>query len=141
MKIVMGSDHVGYELKLVLKEHIESLGHIVTDVGAYSNDRTNYPVYGKLAAEKVLNGEADSAVLVCGTGFGISLAANKIKGMRCVNCSETYTALFSRQHNNANALALGARVVGPGLAKRIVEVFLSGSFEGGRHAERLAMIE
>jgi len=141
MKIVMGSDHVGYELKLLLKEYVESLGHSVIDIGAYSSDRTDYPVYGKLAAEKVLSGEADTAILICGTGFGISLAANKIKGLRCVNCSETYTALFSRQHNNANALALGARVIGPGLAKRIVEIFLSGSFEGGRHAERLAMVE
>jgi ribose 5-phosphate isomerase B len=141
MKIVMGSDHVGYELKLILKEYIESLGHITTDIGAYSSDKTNYPVYGKLAAEKIINGEADFAVLICGTGFGISLCANKIKGIRCVNCSEIYTAQLSRRHNNANAIAIGARVVGAGLAKMIVKEFLSASFEGGRHSERLAMIE
>jgi ribose 5-phosphate isomerase B len=141
MKIVMGNDHVGYELKLILKEHIESLGHTVIDVGADSTERTDYPVFGKLAAEKITSGEADVAVVVCGTGFGISLAANKVKGIRCVNCSEPYTALLSRKHNDTNALALGARVVGIELAKMIVDAFLSGSFEGGRHAERLTMIE
>jgi ribose 5-phosphate isomerase B len=141
MKIVMGSDHVGYELKLLLKEHIETLGHTVTDLGAHSAESADYPVFGKLAAGKITSGEADMAVLVCGTGFGISLAANKVKGIRCVNCSEPYTALLSRKHNNANALALGARVVGLELAKMIVDAFLSGSFEGGRHADRVAMIE
>ena len=141
MRIVMGSDHVGCELKLVLKEHIESLGHTVTDVGAYSSERSDYPVYGKLAVEKIIGGEAELAVLVCGTGCGISLAANKVKGIRCVNCTEPYTALLSRRHNNTNALALGARVVGSELAKMIVDAFLSGSFEGGRHASRVAMIE
>jgi ribose 5-phosphate isomerase B len=141
MKIVMGSDHTGYELKLILKKYVESLGHTVTDVGAYSSERVDYPVFGKLAAGKIIVGEADMAILVCGTGFGISLAANKVKGIRCVNCSEPYTALLSRKHNNANALALGARVIGVELAKMIVDVFLVGSFEGGRHADRVAMIE
>jgi ribose 5-phosphate isomerase B len=141
MKIVMGSDHIGYELKLLLKEHIEALGHTVTDVGAHSTERTDYPVFGKLAAGKITGGEADLAVLVCGTGCGISLAANKVKGIRCVNCSEPYTALLSRRHNDTNALAIGARVVGSELAKMIVESFLSGSFEGGRHADRVSMIE
>ena len=93
------------------------------------------------AAEKIITGEAELAVLVCGTGFGISLAANKIKGIRCVNCSEPYTAQLSRMHNDANALAIGARVVGSELAIMIVDAFLSASFEGGRHADRLKMIE
>jgi ribose 5-phosphate isomerase B len=141
MRIVMGSDHVGWELKLLLKEHIESLGHTVTDVGAYSPEHSDYPVYSKLAVEKITGGEAELAVLVCGTGCGISLAANKVKGIRCVNCTEPYTALLSRRHNNTNALALGARVVGIELAKMIVDAFLAGSFEGGRHADRVAMIE
>ena len=146
MRIVMGSDHVGYELKLLLKEYIELQGHTVTDVGSFSSkERVDYPVYGKLAAEKIISGEidrsADLAILICGTGFGISLAANKVKGIRCVNCSEPYTAQLSRMHNNANALALGARVVGSELAKMIVDVFLSASFEGGRHADRVAMLE
>jgi len=141
MKIVIGNDHTGYDLKIILKEHLLSLGHTVTDIGASSPEQTDYPVYGKLAAEKVTAGEADLAVLICGTGFGISLTANKTKGIRCVNCSDPYTALLSRKHNDANALALGARVVGSELAKMIVDAFLSGSFEGGRHADRLAMIE
>ena len=141
MRIVIGNDHVGYELKLFLKEYIESLGHVTIDVGAYSSERADYPVFGKLAAEKIISGEAELAVLICGTGCGMSLSANKVKGIRCVNCSEPYTALLARKHNDANALALGARVVGAELARMIVEVFLSGSFEGGRHAERVAMIE
>ena len=141
MKIVMGNDHLGYELKSVLKEYIESMGHTVIDVGSHSSERTDYPVFGKLAAEKIINAEAELAVLVCGTGFGISLSANKVKGIRCVNCSEPYTARLSRMHNNANALALGARVVGSELAKMIVDTFLSASFEGGRHSDRIAMLE
>jgi len=141
MRIVMGSDHVGYELKSELKKHIESLGHTTIDVGAFSSERSDYPVYGKLAAEKIISGEADFAVLVCGTGFGISLTVNKIKGIRCVNCSEPYTAQLARRHNNANAIAVGARVINIEYAKMIVETFLSASFEGGRHAERLDMIE
>jgi len=141
MRIVLGNDHVGYELKTLLKEHIESLGHATLDVGAYSPERADYPVFGKLAVGKVIAGEADLAVLICGTGCGMSLTANKVKGIRCVNCSEPYTALLARKHNNANALALGARVIGSELAMMIVEAFLSGTFEGGRHAERVAMIE
>ena len=141
MRIAMGSDHTGYEFKLALKEHIESLGHTVIDVGAHSPERADYPVYGKLAAGKIISGEADFAVMICGTGFGISLAANKIKGIRCVNCTESYTALLSRRHNNANAIAFGARVIGIELAKMIVDVFLSADFEGGRHADRVAMLE
>ena len=141
MKIVMGNDHLGYELKLELIKHIESLGHTTIDIGAFSSQRSDYPVYGKLAAEKIISGEADFAVLICGTGFGISLAANKLKGIRCVNCSEPYTAQLSRRHNNANAIALGVRVVGSELAKMIIDNFLSASFEGGINADRLAMIE
>ena len=141
MKIAMGCDHAGYELKIILKKFIESLGHTVIDVGAHSMEKSDYPVYGKPAAEKVASGDADLAVLVCGTGCGMALAVNKIKGIRCVNCSEPYTALISRKHNNTNVLALGSRVVGSELAIMIAEAFLSGSFEGGRHAERLAMIE
>ena len=141
MKIVLGSDHVGYELKLQLAEMLTAMGHQINDVGAYSSERAEYPIYGRLAAEKVAAGEYDRAVLVCGTGFGISLAANKVKGIRCVNCTEPYTALLSRLHNNSNALALGARVVGPELAKMIVETWINADFEGGRHTERVKMLE
>jgi len=137
----MGSDHVGCELKSELKKHIESMGHTVIDVGAFSSQRSDYPVFGKLAAEKIISGEAEFAVLICGTGFGISLTVNKFKGIRCVNCSEPFTAQLARRHNNANAIAVGARVISAEYAKMIIDTFLSAEFEGGRHAERLAMIE
>jgi len=141
MKIVLGSDHVGYKLKLEIAEMLKKMGHQIEDVGSHDADKSEYPIYGKLAAKKVAAGDCDRAILVCGTGFGISLAANKIKGIRCVNCTEPYTALLSRQHNNSNALALGARVIGSELAKMIVEIWLNADFEGGRHAERVNMIE
>ena len=141
MKIIIGSDHSGYLLKKELANFITSMGYEVTDIGAHSEEETNYPIYGRMAAEKLVQGEADRAILICGTGFGISLAANSVRGVRCVNCSEPYTALLSRQHNNANALALGARVIGPELAKMIVETWLSAQFEeGGRHTQRVEML-
>ena len=141
MKIVMGSDHVGYELKQQIAEMLKEMGHQVSDIGAFGEERADYPVYGRMAAEKVATGEYDRAVLICGTGSGISLAANKVKGIRCVNCSEPYTALMARQHNDSNALALGARVVGAELAKMIVTAWINAEFEGGRHAERVNMLE
>ena len=141
MKIVMGSDHVGYALKLEIAEMLKSSGHQIEDVGAFSGERADYPIFGHMAAEKIVSGEAERAILVCGTGFGISLAANRMPGVRCVNCSDTYTALLSRQHNNSNALALGARVIGSELAKMIVEIWINAEFEGGRHAERVNMID
>ena len=140
MKIVLASDHVGYSMKKELAEFITAMGHRVTDVGTHSTDSANYPTYGRAAAEKVATGEADAAILICGTGIGMSLAAGTVKGVRCVNCSEPYTALLSRQHNNANALALGARVIGIELAKMIVETWLTAQFEGGRHATRVDML-
>jgi ribose 5-phosphate isomerase B len=141
MKIVMGSDHAGSGLKLEIAKFLETLGHQTEDVGAFGEERAEYPVYGRLAAKKVAAGEAERAVLICGTGFGISLAANRVPGIRCVNCSDTYTALLSRQHNDSNALAIGARVVGPELAKMIVEIWINAEFEGGRHADRINMID
>jgi len=141
MKIVLGSDHVGYKLKLEIAEMLKAMGHQVEDVGADDSAKSEYPIYGRLAAEKVAAKQADRAILICGTGFGISLAANKVKGIRCVNCTEPYTALLSRLHNDSNALALGARVTGSELAKMIVETWLNAGFEGGRHAERVAMLE
>jgi ribose 5-phosphate isomerase B len=141
MKIVTGSDNAGYEMKLALTAHMEALGHEVTDVGCFSTESVDYPLYGRLAAEKVAAGEADRLLLVCGTGFGISLAANKIKGIRCVNCTEPYTAVLSRNHNDSNGLSLGARVIGIELAKMIVTQWLSASFEGERHARRVDMIK
>ena len=140
MRIAIANDHTGYELKMILKEFMESKGHTVIDYGTDTTERVDYPVYGKKGADAVIKGEADRAVLICGTGFGISLAANKTPGIRCVVCSEPYTALLSRQHNDSNALAVGARVVGAELAKMIVDVWLSGEFEGGRHGRRVEMI-
>ena len=140
MKIILASDHVGYAMKKELASHITAMGHETADAGTYSDESTNYPIYGRAAAEKVATGEADMAILICGTGFGISLAANTVQGVRCVNCTEPYTALLSRLHNNANALALGARVIGIELAKMIIDEWLNNAFEGGRHAGRIEKI-
>ena len=141
MKIVLASDHGGYGMKEELAGHIANLGHEVVDIGVHSEESTHYPIYGRQAAEMVATSAADVAILLCGTGFGISLAANSVQGVRCVNCTEPYTALLSRQHNNANALALGARVIGIELAKMIVQTWLTASFDGGeRHAMRVNML-
>jgi ribose 5-phosphate isomerase B len=140
-RVVMANDHAGYPLKNELKTYIETLGHTVDDLGTHDETSVDYPIYGRKAAEALAYGDADFAVLVCGTGFGISLAANTVPGVRCVNCSEPFTAKMSRQHNDANALALGARVIGTELAKMTVEAFLGASFQDGRHIERIAMIE
>jgi len=140
MKIILASDHVGYTIKKEIADFITNMGHQVTDIGTHSEARTNYPGYGRKAADKLAAGEADRAILICGTGFGISLAANSVQGVRCVNCSEPYTALLSRQHNNSNALAIGARVIGIELAKMIIETWLNADFEGGRHGQRVDML-
>lgn len=143
-KIAIGSDHVGIELKPVIVDYLKDLGYEVTDFGTKSNERTDYPIYGKKVGEAVADGEYDLGILICGTGVGISLAANKVKGIRAVVCSEPYSAQLSRQHNNTNILAFGSRVVGAELAKMIVKSWLDASFIGGRHARRvdeLAAIE
>lgn len=140
-KIVMGSDHVGYKMKNELRDLLETMGHIVEDVGCFNESRAEYPIYGRKAAEKVATGQADRAVLVCGTGFGISLAANSVHGVRCVNCIDAYTASLSRMHNNANAIAFGARVIAPEMAKMLLETWMHTEFEGGRHADRIEMIQ
>ena len=140
LKIVLASDHVGYTMKKELEAYIKILGHDTEDVGTHSEARAEYPIYGRLAAEKLANGDFDRAVLVCGTGFGISLAANSVHGVRCVNCTDAYTAYMSRLNNNANAMALGARVIAPDAAKMLLETWLNTEFEGGRHAERVDML-
>jgi len=141
LRIAIANDHTGYELKNILKEHVEAKGHEVIDCGSSNTESADYPIYGKLGAEAVIGGKADRAILICGTGFGISLTANKTRGIRCVVCSEPYTAMLSRLHNDSNALAIGARVVGVELAKMIVDTWLEANFEGGRHTKRIAMIE
>lgn len=140
MKIALASDHVGVGLKAIIAEQLSSLGHEFVDYGAYTTERTDYPLHGSTAAAAVASGECDRAILICGTGVGISISANKTKGVRCVVCSEPYSALLSRQHNDTNALAIGARVVGEDLAKMIVATWLEGEYEGGRHARRVAQL-
>ena len=140
MKIALASDHVGFDLKNVIAQQLTELGHEFVDFGAYGTERTDYPLFGSKAAAAVAAGECDRAILICGTGVGISLSANKTKGVRCVVCSEPYSALLSRQHNDTNALAFGSRVVGEDLAKMIVSTWLAGEYEGGRHARRVAQL-
>ena len=140
MKIAMGSDHVALEMKQQIKEYIEEKGYSVIDFGTNSHESCDYPIYGEKVARVVAAGDADLGILICGTGVGISLAANRVRGIRAVVCSEPYTAMLSRQHNNTNILAFGARVVGIELAKMIVDQWLCAEFEGGRHKTRIDMI-
>lgn len=141
MKIAIGNDHVALELKHIIADHLKEKGYEVLNYGTDTADRCDYPVYGKLVAHAVADKEADLGIVICGTGVGISLAANKVKGIRAVVCSEPYSARLSREHNNTNILAFGARVVGPELAKMIVDVWLDARFEGGRHQRRIDMLE
>ncbi len=140
MKIVIGNDHVAVEMKNHIKNYLESKGYDIINIGTDSNERTDYPIYGKKAADMVASGECDCGILICGTGVGISLAANKVKGIRAVVCSEPYSAKLAKQHNNANIVAFGARVIGPATAEMIVDEFLNAEFEGGRHQKRIDMI-
>lgn len=140
MKIAIGTDHVGYEMKAAIIEYLKELGHEVEDFGAYSSERTDYPLYGKKVADEIVAGNFDCGILICGTGVGISIAANKVKGIRAVVCSEPYTAKLSKEHNNTNILAFGSRVIGIELAKMIVKEWLDAKFEGGRHQNRVNMI-
>lgn len=140
MKIAIGSDHVGIELKPAIVEHLEELGHEVTDFGHHSGERTDYPIYGIRVAEAVAAGEFDGGILICGTGVGISISANKVKGIRAACCSEPYSAKLSKQHNNSNILCFGARVVGVELAKMMVDEWLNAEYEGGRHSCRVQEI-
>lgn len=139
--IAIGCDHVGFELKTHIIDHLQKQGHSIKDFGAHSTERTDYPIFGKAVANSVAKQECDKGILICGTGVGISIAANKVHGIRAVVCSEPYSALLSRQHNDTNILAFGARVVGRDLAIMIVDAWLSGEFEGGRHQSRIDIIE
>lgn len=140
MKVVVGSDHGGFELKEVLKKHLEDKGVDVTDVGAYDTNSVDYPDIAVKACEKVTSGECNFGVLVCGTGIGISIAANKVKGIRCALVSNEYCAQMTKRHNNANMLAFGGRVTGPDLAKNILDAYINAEFEGGRHQNRVDKI-
>lgn len=141
MKIAVGADHAGVTMKDDLAGHLRELGHEVIDVGTDSTDRVDYPVFGARAAHQVTSGAADLGVIVCGSGIGISIAANKVPGVRCVVCTEPYSASMARRHNNANMVAMGARFVGPDMARAIVDAFLTAEFEGGRHEGRVALFD
>ena len=141
MKIGIGNDHTAVQYKEAITKHIkDTYGYEVVNFGTDSTERYEYPVAGEAVANAVASGEVDLGIAICGTGIGISLAANKVRGIRCAVCSEPYSAKLSRQHNNSNMLAFGARVIGIELAKMIVDAWLTASFEGGRHQERVDMI-
>ncbi len=137
MKIALGCDHGGYELKEYVKTVLDRLGHTYEDFGCFSTESCDYPDFGAAAARAVASGACDRGIVICTTGIGISIAANKIHGIRCAHCADSLQAELTRRHNNANMLALGAGFTGKNLAERIVEVFLSTEFEGGRHARRV----
>lgn len=140
MKIAVASDHGGYLLKETVKKHLEDRGIEVLDLGTHSEESVDYPVYGKLCGETVANGGADLGVVCCGTGIGISIAANKVKGIRCGLCTSVEMAHLTKKHNNANILALGGRTTAPELALAIVDEWLDTEFEGGRHQRRVDML-
>lgn len=139
-KIVMASDHAGFDLKNTLVEQLKNDGYDVEDAGTYSKDSCDYPVFAEKACRYMLDGKAELCILVCGTGIGMSMAANKVKGIRAACCSDKYSAKYTRLHNDANVLCMGARVVGEGLAYEIAKVFLETEFEGGKHLRRINMI-
>ena len=138
--IALGCDHGGFSLMQEIKAHLDELGLEYRDFGTYTSESCDYPVYAEAAARAVASGECDRGILVCGTGIGISIAANKVKGIRAAHCSDCYSAEMTRRHNDANMLALGARVLGDGLALRIVDTFLTTGFDGGRHQRRIDLI-
>lgn len=139
-RIALSSDHAAIDLRKAVAAHVTALGHSVEDIGPVTPESTHYPQHGEAAARKVAAGEADLGIILCGTGQGIMMAANKVPGIRCGVCSDAFSARMIRAHNNANMLALGARVVGEGLALDIVDAFLTTEFEGGRHGTRVDMI-
>ncbi|MBQ9530604.1 MAG: ribose 5-phosphate isomerase B [Eubacterium sp.] len=138
--IVLGSDHAGFPLKEEIKKHLEDNGIEFVDVGCFSPERYDYAVAAQKACDMVVKGEAKKAILCCGTGIGISMAANKVKGIRAAACSDYFSAKYTRLHNDANCLCLGARVIGSGLAFELVDTFIYTEFEGGRHQTRVDQI-
>lgn len=140
MKIALGCDHGGYELKELVKAHLTERGIESEDFGTYSTASCHYPEFGYKAAKAVAEGRADRGIVICTTGIGISITANKVRGIRCALCSDPWSAEMTRRHNDANMLALGASVIGKGVALKIVDTFLDTAFEGGRHQTRVDMI-
>lgn len=139
-RIVLSSDHAAIALRQTIAAHLAARGHEVQDIGPVTAESTHYPRHGEAAARIVAGGEADLGIILCGTGQGIMMAANKVKGIRCGVCADTFSARMIRQHNDANMLSLGARILGEALALDIVDAFVSADFEGGRHADRVNMI-
>jgi len=140
MKIAIGNDHGGVELKQHLMRHLQEQGIEVVNLGADTTEATDYPIYGERVARAVVDGDCDRGIVICGTGIGISISANKIHGVRCALCSEPVSAQLARQHNDANIVAMGARTIGPVMAEAIVDVFLNTEFQGGRHKIRVDKI-
>ncbi len=140
-RIVLSSDHAAIDLRRAVADHVSAQGWEVVDIGPQTTESTHYPKHGRAAAERVASGDCRLGIILCGTGQGIMMAANKVAGIRCGVCSDTFSARMIRMHNDANMLSIGARVVGEGLALDIVDAFLSAEFEGGRHATRVDMIE
>ena len=140
MKIAIGCDHGGYLLKQDILIWLEEHDIDFEDVGCFSTESVDYPIYGEKVARLVASGACEKGIVICTTGIGISIAANKVKGIRAALCGDCYSAEMTRRHNDANILAMGARVLGPGLALKIVDTFLNTEFEGGRHARRIALI-
>jgi len=139
--LAIGSDHGGFALKAEIMEHLKERGVEYKDFGAFTPESTDYPIYGEAVARAVVSGEALRGILVCGTGIGISIAANRVRGARAALCGDCYSAEMARAHNDANILCLGGRVHGPGLALKIVDTFLDTDFLGGRHARRVGMLD
>ena len=137
MKIAIGSDHGGYDLKEQVKTWLQEMGHEVEDFGCHGKESCDYPDFGAAAARAVASGQCEKGVVICTTGIGISMTANKVKGIRCALCGDPWSAEMTRRHNDANMLAMGAGVVGPQLARQILEAFLTHDFEGGRHQRRV----
>ena len=140
MKVAIASDHGGIRIREEIKKLMDEMGIEYIDLGCECETSVDYPDYAIPVAEKVANGEVDRGILICGTGIGMSIAANKVKGIRCALCHDVYSAILTRQHNDSNILAMGERVIGPGLAREIAKVWLTTEFEGGRHARRVEKI-
>lgn len=141
MKIAIGNDHVGKELKEIVVEELNKRNIEIVDCGTNSTDRTDYPIYGEKVARLVSQGKVDKGIIMCGTGIGISIAANKVNGIRAAVCTEPYSARLSRQHNDSNILAMGSRVIGKELARMIINEWLDANFEGERHQKRVDLIK
>ncbi|MBE6557069.1 MAG: ribose 5-phosphate isomerase B [Ruminococcaceae bacterium] len=141
MKIVLGCDHAGYNMKDAVAAHVRELGHEVVEVGTFTADSCHYPIYAHAACEKILSGECEAGILICGTGIGMSIAANKHKGIRAACCSDVFSARLTKEHNDANVLCFGERVIGIGTALDLVDAFLGATYlNGGNHVTRVAML-